>query len=121
MRLLLFLLSSLVAVAVAGSLRMDVAAQGATGTIIGHVKLMGPEPGNPVIRMGLDPMCAKLNAGKRPIHEYVLVDAKGGLANAFVDLQGSFPNSPVPSAPAVLDQRNCIYTPRVIGARAGGT
>jgi plastocyanin len=121
MKPFVLLLSSLVAIGVASSLRVDVAAQGATGTITGHVKLTGPEPGNPVIRMGMDPMCAKLNAGKRPIHEYVLVDAKGGLANAFVDLQGNFPKAAAPSAPAVLDQRNCIYTPRVIGARAGGT
>jgi plastocyanin len=121
MKHLFLLLSSLAALSVAGWLQVDAVAQGATGTITGHVKLTGPEPGNPVIRMGMDPMCAKLNTGKRPIQEYVLVDAKGGLANAFVDLQGNFPNSPAPSAPVVLDQRNCIYTPRVVGARAGGT
>jgi hypothetical protein len=32
------------------------------GARSGHVRLMGKEPGNPVIRMGMDPMCAKINA-----------------------------------------------------------
>ena len=97
------------------------AAQGGTGTITGHVKLSGPSPGNPMIRMGMDPMCAKLNAGKRIFHEYAVVNESGGLANVFVDLTGSLPNSPAPSAPVVLEQKNCVYTPRVVGARVGGT
>src|SRR5438045_1169540 len=40
-----------------------VSAASATGTIQGHVRLTGPAPGNPIIRMGMDPMCAQLNAG----------------------------------------------------------
>jgi len=113
-----------VVVAISSTAPHAVAAQnaGGTGTITGHVKLTGPSPGNPIIRMGMDPMCAKLNAGKRPINEFVVTSENGGLANAFVDLQGTFPNAgPAPSAPVVLTQKNCIYTPRVVGARVGGT
>jgi len=120
-RPLLLLVGSIVAVGVLGRGEHVVSAQGGTGTITGHVKLTGPPPGNPIIRMGMDPMCAKQNAGKRPINEYVVVSDGGGLANAFVDLQGTFPNSPPPSAPVTLEQRNCVYTPRVIGARSGGS
>jgi hypothetical protein len=90
------------------------------GTITGHVRLGGPAPGNPMIRMGVDPMCSKLNAGKRQFHEFVLRSADGGLANAFVDLEGTFPKAPAASGPATLQQRNCIYAPRVMGARVGG-
>ena len=36
-------------------------------------------------------MCAKLNAGKRPVQEIVAASADGSLANVFVSLQGSFP------------------------------
>jgi hypothetical protein len=43
-----------------------VAGQGSTGTIVGHVKYMGPTPVNPIIRMGADPRCNKLYVGKRP-------------------------------------------------------
>jgi len=91
------------------------------GAITGHIHLKGKLPGNPVIRMGMDPMCAKLNAGKRPVQEIVAATADGSLANVFVSLQGSFPASPVPAEPVTIDQRACIYVPRVVGARVGQT
>ena len=92
-----------------------------SGTIKGHVRVKGPLPGNAVIRMGMDPMCATLNAGKRPVQEVVAATADGSLANVFVSLQGSFPASPVPTEPVTIDQRACVYVPRVVGARVGQT
>ena len=91
------------------------------GAIRGHIRVNGKLPGNPVIRMGMDPMCAKLNAGKRPVQEIVAATADGSLANVFVSLQGSFPATPVPAEPVTIDQRACMYVPRVIGARVGQT
>ena len=82
--------------------------------------LGGKPPGNVVIRMGMDPMCSKINAGKRPVDEVVVVtSAAGGLGNVFVKLVGSFPAMPVPAQPVVIDQRGCFYVPRMIGARVG--
>ncbi len=92
-----------------------------SGAIKGHIRLKGKLPGNPVIRMGIDPMCAKLNAGKRPVQETVAASADGSLANVFVSLEGSFPSSPVPATPVTIDQQACIYVPRVVGARVGQT
>jgi len=92
-----------------------------SGTIKGHVRLSGKNPGNTVIRMGLDPMCGSINAGKRVIQESVITSADGGLKNAFVKLQGTFPQTPVPRQPVVLDERGCIYVPRVLGMRVGQT
>ena len=95
-------------------------AAGSTGTIKGLVRLGGKPPGNVVIRMGMDPMCAKMYAGKRPIDEVVVVtSAAGGLGNVFVKLEGSFLATPVPAQPVVVDQRGCFYVPRMIGARVG--
>jgi plastocyanin len=91
------------------------------GAIKGHIRASGKLPGNPVIRMGMDPMCATLNAGKRPVQEIVAATADGSLANVFVSLQGTFPASPVPSEPVAIDQRACVYVPRVVGARVGQT
>jgi hypothetical protein len=91
------------------------------GTIKGHVRLSGKLPGNPVIRMGMDPMCAKINAGKRVIQEAVVADLEGNLANVFAKLQGSFPQTPAPTQPVTIDQRGCIYVPRMIGVRVGQT
>lgn len=93
-------------------------AQG-TGTIVGHVKYMGPAPVNPVIRMGADPRCNKLYVGKRPTSPNVVVAADGGMANAFVSLEGTFPASPVPATPVVVEQQACMYAPHVVGARVG--
>src|SRR5262245_14483541 len=95
-------------------------AQG-TGTIKGHVQLMGKLPGNPIIRMGMDPMCSRMNAGKRVIQEYVVATIDGSLANVFVRLQGNFPQTPVSSEPVVIDQHGCVYAPRVVGVRVGQT
>jgi hypothetical protein len=99
-----------------------VAAQtGGRGTITGHVRLLGELPGNPVIRMTRDPMCAKVNAGKRVIQETVLAALDGSMANVFVQLTGSFPDTPIPAQPVTIDQRGCVYLPRVVGVRLGQT
>jgi plastocyanin len=47
--------------------------------------------------------------------------ADGAFANVLVNLDGSFPNAPAPTAPAVLSQKDCQYAPRVVGARIGQT
>jgi len=96
-------------------------AQSNTGTIKGHMRLTGKLPGNPIIRMGMDPMCSKMNAGKRVIQQYVVATADGSLANVFVRLKGNVPQTPIPTQPVVIDQQACVYTPRVVGARVGQT
>ena len=96
-------------------------AQAKGGAIKGRVRLTGKSPGNVVIRMGVDPMCNKINAGKRVIQEAVMTSADGGVANVFISVQGTFPRTPVPADPVTIDQRGCVYTPRVVGARTGQT
>src|SRR5947208_4189796 len=93
--------------------------QANTGTIKGHVHLSGKLPGNPIIRMGMDPMCSKINAGKRILQEYVVATVDGSLANVFVRLQGNVPQTPISTQPVSIDQRGCVYAPRVVGVRAG--
>ena len=58
---------------------------------------------------------------KRPVQEIVSATADGSLANVFVSLQGSFPPTPVPAEPVAIDQRACLYVPRVVGARVEQT
>lgn len=101
--------------------RPPAAAQAATGgaTIKGRVHFTGPEPGNRVIRMGMDPMCAVANTGKRPINEVFLVGDNNALGNVFVKVEGAFPGTPVPTQPVEIDQSACLYRPRMVGARVG--
>src|SRR5271167_3533146 len=104
-RVLLALAGAALAAAGAG---FDAAgAQARTGTIKGRISVSGKPPGNPVIRMGMDPMCAKINTGKRVVDEVVVASADGSLANAFVKLEGSFPRTAVPTEPVTIDQRGC--------------
>ena len=93
--------------------------QTGTGTIKGKVRLMGKLPGNPVIRMGVDPKCNEMNKGKQVVDEKVKAAIDGSLANVFVRLEGKFPSTALPKTPVVLDQHSCIYTPRVLGVRVG--
>src|SRR5215467_11894850 len=92
--------------------------QAAGGTIEGHVRATGPTPANPIIRLGADPKCAQLNGGKRPQQELIVRSADGGIANAFVAVQGNFKTA-APKTPVMLDQKNCIYHPRMVGAQVG--
>ena len=109
------------ALIVSGPHAATVDAQAATGAIAGHVRLMGPAPANPIIRMGGDPRCSRAARGQRLTQDLVLRSADGGLANAFVNLQGTFASTPVPAQPVALDQRGCLFVPRVVGARVGQT
>jgi len=92
-----------------------------TGVIEGRVRLAGPAPANPIIRMGADPRCSQQYAGKRAVQELVIRSADGGLVNAFVDLQGKFPPAKPIAEPVTLDQRGCLYAPRVLGMQIGQT
>jgi plastocyanin len=119
-------LFSLAAIAAAmlvafGATSTPVAGQGGGGTIVGHVRYMGPTPVNPIIRMGADPRCNKLYVGKRPTSPTFVVGTDGAFANVLVNLDGSFPATPVSTMPVVVDQKDCQYVPRVVAARVGQT
>ena len=92
---------------------------GPAGTIQGHIRLSGKLPGNPIIRMGVDPLCAQLAEGKQIVQESVLTSPDGSLANVVVRLEGAFPETPVPDEPVVIEQVDCVFVPRVVGVRAG--
>lgn len=114
------------AAALLATVAVSVTAAGGTpaaggGTIKGHVKLLGKLPGNSIIRMGMDPKCAEMNRGRRVIQEAVAAALDGSLANVFVHLAGAFPQTPVPAEPVAIDQRGCVYHPRMVGARVGQT
>ena len=89
------------------------------GTVQGHIRLAGDPPGNAVIRMGVDPLCSQLTEGQLVVQESVLTSPDGSLANVFVRLDGTFPETSLPEEPVAIDQTGCVFVPRVVGARAG--
>jgi Carboxypeptidase regulatory-like domain len=95
-------------------------AQTRTGSIQGHVKVTGDLPGNSIIRMGMDPKCAEMHRGERVLQQGVVAAPDGSsLANVFVRLEGEFPQTAVPAEPVTVDQKGCLYYPRVVGMRVG--
>jgi hypothetical protein len=69
--------------------------------------------------MNADPMCKNANDGRTVVQKAVVTGADGSLANVFVRLEGDFPDHPAPAAPVTIDQRGCIYAPRVVGLQLG--
>jgi plastocyanin len=87
--------------------------------VVGKVHLTGNPPPNPLIRMGADPNCMKINAGKRVVQRLELKSADGGLADAFVYVKGVKGGSG--SGTVTLDQQGCVYHPHILGAQVGQT
>ena len=80
------------------------AAQAGTGTIKGQIKLTGPIPANPIIRMGMNPLCSKANGGKRLTKQIVVAAADGSLGNVVVQLAGNLPAGTPPAEPVVIER-----------------
>lgn len=89
------------------------------GAIKGRVHLTGTPPPNAAIWMQGDPMCRQAKTDPPVVQEAFLTSPDGGLANVFVRLRGEFPPTPVPTEPVRIDQRRCLYSPRVVGVRIG--
>ena len=86
----------------------------------GTINFAGKQPRLRRLKMSADPVCAAKHT--EPVRsEAVLVNENGTLRNVFVyvkkGLEGKTFESP--SEPVVLDQRDCVYVPRVIGVQAG--
>jgi plastocyanin len=89
------------------------------GSIAGRVTFEGAAPKPGVVRMDSDPNCVK--EGTQSAEETLIVGDGGSLQNVFVYVKDGLGNLrfPVPSAPAVLDQKGCQYVPHVIGVQVG--
>ena len=91
------------------------------GSISGRVTFKGEVPPAEVLRMGSDQACVQ-GAGPNPVSDAVVVSSDGALKNVFVYVkEGLDPGYgfDVPAAPVVLDQKGCVYAPRVAGLRVG--
>lgn len=89
-------------------------------TISGMVKLDGAAPASKTIKMDADPVCK--TAHSTPVLEdFWVVDANGGVANTFVYLKEGSGISGKQYGPGslTLDQKGCLYHPRVAGVVAG--
>src|SRR5205823_5762464 len=86
------------------------------GTVSGKVTLTGWTPGPPALNM--------VNCGN---HQIVIANQKvvlknGGLENVVIYLKNAPPSTTTATlAPALLDQKQCVYVPHVLAMRTGQT
>jgi hypothetical protein len=104
------------ATAPAPSAAAPAAAALGTNVIKGTVKLTGTPPEMKPLHREADPFCAR-----SPMKEEdVMVGPGGGLKNVLVRvIKGAAGSFPPPAQPAIVDQTECMYRPRVQGIVAG--
>jgi plastocyanin len=70
--------------------------------------------------MGNDPACVA-GAGPNPQSDAVLVGPDEGLKNVFVYIKDNFDTYTfdTPTQAVTMDQKGCVYSPRVFGVRVG--
>jgi len=86
------------------------------GTIKGVVSFSGTAPAAEPINMVADKKCVELGGAKAD--DYVINDGK--LANVYVRVTGVPAGDwPMPEAKPVLDQKGCMYSPKLLALRTG--
>lgn len=88
--------------------------------IKGKVTYAGAAKNDP-IKMNADPVCLKENSGKAVANEVFSVGPNKGLGNVFVYIKEGAKPSASTAAPVTLDQKGCLYHPRVLGIQVGQT
>ncbi len=95
---------------------------GTAGVLKGTVRFVGRKPARKPIDMSGDPACAEAHHGKA-YDKSIVVNPNGTLANAFIYIKGGLEGKTfeVPATPVAIDQRGCLFHPRVMGIQTGQT
>jgi plastocyanin len=91
------------------------------GKITGTVKLDGPAPHMKGIDMSKDPYCSKAHASDPGHLETYVVGANGGLEHVVLYISDWTGSAQTSTTIPVFDQKNCMYTPHVLGLNPGQT
>jgi hypothetical protein len=83
-------------------------------SIQGRVDFTGAVP--PAVRLHreVDPYCARTE-----MFDPAVSVKNGGLANVWIHVTKGAPDAPAPSTVVAIDQKNCMYVPRVAAAVVG--
>ena len=90
-----------------------------TANLKGTVKFVGKVPPAKPISMAADPSCAKQHSSP-VLAQPVVTDSKGDLQNVVVFVAEGLGDRAfdVPTQPAVVEQKGCMYLPHVLAMRA---
>lgn len=94
-----------------------VANEATVGTVKGTVLFEGTPPPNKQLNLGT---C--MSDAKGTVTDGAVLVSGGKLENAFVWIKGGldgYKGPAAPQEPVVMDQKGCMYKPRVVGARVG--
>jgi plastocyanin len=100
---------------------LDAAVASAGGTIEGKTVFTGKPRRNPLIQMGADPNCQRINEGKKVVQKMVDIQRDRSIDNVFVHVLGDLTAAGAPPEAVVVDQQGCIYHPRVSAGVTGQT
>ncbi|MFL5574827.1 MAG: carboxypeptidase regulatory-like domain-containing protein [Gemmatimonadaceae bacterium] len=100
------------------------AANGPTGdgSVTGTIHFAGTPAANQPIDMSEEETCQAKYAGGPAPADSVYVVNNGGLGNTFVYVKSGLPAGATyapPATPVVIDQRGCLYHPRIFGMQVG--
>jgi len=94
------------------------------GDITGTITLKGTPP--PEIDIGptmtaQSPDCAAMYAGRKfPTTHFYMVGSDGGLGDVVITLKGGdLKSTGASAAPALLDQKGCVYEPQIFAVQTG--
>jgi len=92
---------------------------GAQGKIAGKVTFSGTPAAAAKLKMDADPVCAAAHPSGASAED-IVVASGGGLENVFIYVkEGVTGNFPAKAEPVVIDQKGCLYAPRVVGLQVG--
>jgi len=94
------------------------AAPTGTASLSGKVSFEGTAPASEKVRLSADPKCAAMHKGG--LERTTIKVQDGGLADVLVYVKSGLSGTyPLPTEPALLDQKGCDYTPHMLAMRAG--
>ncbi len=89
------------------------------GDLTGTVTFKGTPPAEKEMTpIKDDPNCSALYPAGLPMTHFYAVSASGGLADVVVSIKGA-PTGAAKSAPVILDQKGCIYSPTILAVQTG--
>ena len=106
--------------AVGGSANTSASNAAGAASVSGRIRFEGHLPAPTHINMSADPACAKQHAGAGLSGEEFVTGASNTLGNVVVFISDGLGSRSfdVPTDPAVIEQKGCMYEPHVLALRA---
>lgn len=97
-----------------------VTSAGEGAAVTGKVVFAGVPPTPQPINFGAEKQCLLFHADKPPVNEDIIIGEGGALRSVVVYVKDTVPGTyPPPTEPVVVNQRGCLFSPRVAAVMVG--